>query len=264
MLENDGEALPVSVGVICDSWPLGGFAAQAAGLDLHWCCGTTKIAKQMIRWAGFPWARQDQLSPVDIVLVPAMRRSYLNWVGCSCRVLLAGGSQFRRSRFKPRPNLQISYTKITHSAVGGVSSADVWFMVVTCCPRLHQRVRTLRLPLYPTTNLGSILNCTLDVGRPTQRVPSPPGSVVLGSGLYPLGLGSDHVVCSPCVHWPRFRLRSLDNKEYADVLDMPSSFYLELKHRQALGGVSSLVQPLKPYSVFLQHIFMFRPGGLRS
>ena len=84
----------LSVGILCDTWPAWGFAAQAAGLDVKWCCGTTKLAKDMIAIAQFPWARGSELTPVDIVLCTTFRRPFLRWVGPYCKALIAVGTSF--------------------------------------------------------------------------------------------------------------------------------------------------------------------------
>lgn len=260
-LDRNDSSIRLSVGVICSGWPFWGFAAQAAGLHLRWCCGTTALAKQMIGWAGFPWICSHQLSSVDILLVPSFKACYLPWVGSCCRALIAPGNTFRRSRIRLRSGLHIAYIRVPHEHVGGISTATTFFVIVTTCPLVQQRVKALHLPAYPRTTLSSVLNCTIETGTGTQHIPAKIGSAILGSGLYPLGSYTSQMVYAPCVRWPRFRLRPLDPKEYADVLDVPSSFYEEMRIRGALEHLAGFHEPLKTFSAVLQHVFMFKPGG---
>jgi hypothetical protein len=205
---------------------------MAAGLELTWCCGTTKLEKELIGLAGFHGIRAAEMTPVDIVLMDFVHRPSFQWIGVNCRAVITLSRSFRRTYIRPPSGITLCYHHVKHAAMGGVSSATIGFMVASSSSDLTDRVAKLSLPQYPTTTLGSILDCTIVDGKKAATIPSSTTGCVLGSGLFPLGCKEHHIVCAPCVQWPAFRLRALSSKEHADVLDIPSSFYLELTRRR--------------------------------
>ena len=140
-----------------------------------------------------------------------------------------------------------------------MSTATLSFAVYTLDKDFSAHSRALKIPIYPPSTLRSVVSCTVNEGAPRTSSSAPSGIPVL-EGYYPLG--SRVRVLAPCVvTYPRFRERFLTRRElWEDVLDLPSGYAKSLIHVDD-DTAFGLAVPLKPCSVLLQHLFMFRTGG---
>ena len=247
----------LKVGILVRSWPYWGFAAAAAGMTVAWMHGTTPFGIRLARSSEFPTVSSlTEVEPVDVLLCDDVDWKDKHVLSClKCRVVIVQGLQRHR---KSDGHLRPTWFRIRHRDTGGVSTATLKFAVYTLDKDFSAHSRSLKIPTYPPSTLRSVVSCTVDEGAP-RTSPSAQSGIQVLEGYYPLG--SRVRVLAPCVvAYPRFRERFLTRRELWDVLDLPSGYAKSLIHVDDDTAFGFAV-PLKPCSVLLQHLFMFRPGG---
>jgi hypothetical protein len=268
--------VPLSCGVICQSWPTWAYALRHSCFDLKWILvvdgnlfDDINLTFPDVTLLSFLHDHLSNVPPVDLVCFngPMSGLSFPPSIGS----LALFDWKFRNREHWV--DWSFSHSSVSHVRCGGVSDYTGFVSL-----GIHSSLRdTFQAPpppfhaSYPKCNLSSLVKCTVQ-GRNIATDPGLP-KVALSTSAHSLGRNLYHFKSlfpfgnwtaeffTPCVFAPKpvkLTRRTLSIDELREVLDIPSDGLRRFTITRLLPSIRS---PVKVLSAVLSRCFLETGGG---